>query len=223
MSFGRRALLGGLLALGAGLMVGGDPREAEALAALRSKITWSAPGYPRSLADRAPDDASAFAFWREGLLTRQSNRDPSHEQVLTSAQFTDTVTFTSSLDLPRAAIRVQQPTFGAARSVHVTVSVFGLPAATELTLDPDASGEPAIKADVPVDLTIISRVPVESQIAPLRGLTPRVFTSIIHVLERTGTGTARRTLNKPMIVRTELQASAWAVANGRPTPTPAGR
>jgi hypothetical protein len=222
MRTARRALLVGLLALAGALMVGDDPRDVEALTALRAKIKWKADGYLGSKGERTAEDTDSFVFWRSGLLTRQSNPDPAGGQVLTSTQFVDTVTFTSSLDLPRAAIKVQQPTFGTARSVHAKVSVYGLPAATELQLEPDATGEPAIKGETEIELTITSRVPVESQIKPLRGLTPRVFTSLIQVVERVGTGTAWRTLNKPMIVRTEFQASAWAVANGRPTPTAVG-
>jgi hypothetical protein len=222
MSFGRRAFLGGALLLGAGLAAGGDPTEVKALAALRAKIKWDS-DLPRSLAGREQNAAAAYAFWRDGVIARQSNSDLSREQVLTSTQFTDVVTFTSSLDIPRAAIRVSQPTFGVAKSVHVRVSALGLGPSTEILIDPRLPDEPAIFAGQPVEVTIVSGIPVESQ-QSRRGQTPRTFTSIVQVVERvSATSRAWRTLNKPLLVRTELQPAAWATSNGRPTPTAIAR
>jgi len=225
MSTGRRAFLGGLVAASAGLVlagVPGGPPDAEALTALRAKITWDS-DLPRSLADRDGSDSSAYAFWRSGIITRQSNPDASREQVLTSSPpFVDTVTFTASLDVGRAILRVDQPSYGASKNVHVRIAVpsFGLGPGTQLTLEPQFPGDPAIPAGLPIEVDVYSHVPVESQ---QQRPTPRVFTSIIRVLQLPDTSLATRNLEKPLIVRTELQASAWATNNGRPTPTPIGQ
>jgi hypothetical protein len=225
MTLGRRAFLGGLVAAGAGLVLAGapgGPPEAEALTALRAKISWDS-DLPRSLADRQSGDGSAYVFWRDPIITRQSNPDRSREQVLTSTPaFVDTVTLTSSLDIQRAVLRVDQPTFGASKNVHVRVAVpsFGLGPGTQLNLDPQFPGDPAIPAGLPIEVLVYSRIPVESQ---LQRPTPRVFTSIVRVLERPDSSPATRNLNKALIVRTELQAASWATNNGRPTPTPIGQ
>jgi hypothetical protein len=45
---------------------------------------------------------------------------------------------------------------------------------------------------------------------------------MIKVLERTKDTTAAKNLNKPMMVRTEMQVNLWAKNNNRSTPTPIG-
>lgn len=220
MKLGRRALLCGALAVGGGLVAGIDPGEVEALAALRAKIKWEAPGIPTGLSERDQNDTGTYVFWRDGILRRQSNPDPSKDQVLASVEFPETVFFTASLPIPRAAIRVSQPGYGPTRSsVHVRVATLDAGPSTQILMDP-FEGEPAIPAGVPIELTIFSRIPAESQVRG-RTVTPRVFTSVVQVLERVGASNrAWRTLNKSLIVRTELQAAAWATANGRAAPTP---
>jgi hypothetical protein len=179
---------------------------------------------PRTRIDRQSTDNDAFVFWRDGVISRQSNPnrdsiDPTLGQVLPGVTYVDTVDFVASVDIPRATIRVQQPNFGTKTSpaYHVTVSALGMPASTELLIDPEFPDEPAIPAGIPISVTITSRVPPESQAtAP----TPRTLTSVVRVVQRVGEGRAVRNLNKALIVRTELQAAIWATKNGRATPTP---
>ncbi len=221
---GRRVFLGGLIAVGTGLLLEGTPegpQSAEALTALRAKITWTS-SLPTSLGERPNGDASAYAFWRDGIITRQSNPDPSLEQVTTSTAFVDTVQVVASLDIPHAIVRVDQPTYGASKNVHVRIAIpsLGLGPDTQVPSKNQVPRDFAVQAGVPIDVEIHSQVPVESQ---LRRPTPRIFTSIIRVLEYPGDSLATRNLSKALIVRSELQASAWAASNLRPTPTPIGR
>jgi hypothetical protein len=233
-------------ALGAGILIGAgdrvaEPGSAEAVAALRSKISWIAPTIPASLKARTANDPqqqdrSAFVFFREGAITRQSNPNnataagtgpPAVGQVIASATFTDQVFLVPTSDIQNALIVVQQEAYGPQANVHVRISRPGGPAATTLTLTgtaaaPGVPAVPALRGAEPFELTITSSVPAESQ----RGVgvktpTKRVFTSIVRVVETTALGT-RRNLNRPLTVRTELQLNAWAVDNRRPTPTPRG-
>ena len=191
---------------------------AEALSTLRAKVTWGST-LPRALSERLPSDTSTYALWRDNLLTRQSNADASRDQVLADRQFVDEVTFLPSLDVPEAVITVSQPSYSG--SYHVRISVNHLQAATRIVLQTAADGTPALKAGVPVTMTIYSSVPSQSQVVDSK-LTPKIFTSIIRVGDRIPGGTSVRTLTKPMTVRTLLQPNEWANRNRLPTPTPIG-
>ena len=105
--------------------------SAEALSTLRAKITWNS-DLPRALTERLPNDTTAYALWRDNLLSRQSNADASRDQVVTGRQFVDEVTFLPSLSIPEAVITVNQPSYSG--SYHVRISVNNLPPATQIVL-----------------------------------------------------------------------------------------
>lgn len=160
-------------------------------------LSWS-DSLPRSLRERSAGDTSAYALWRGTTLSRQSNPSPDGEQVLTSPLvtcFADIVEFTPSRDVEAAVIRVHQPTYGqvrrgqpplaavmvrAERITPLGIAYDGPGVALELD---SIEGAPALPAGVPVRMTIFSRVPPESQCDGLRP-TPRIFTSMIRVMER---------------------------------------
>ena len=192
--------------------------SAEALSTLRAKITWNS-DLPRALTERLPNDTTAYALWRDNLLSRQSNADASRDQVVTGRQFVDEVTFLPSLSIPEAVITVNQPSYSG--SYHVRISVNNLPPATQIVLRRAADGSPALTSGVPVTMTIYSQVPSQSQVVDSK-LTPKIFTSIIRIGDRIPGGTSVRTLTRPMTVRTLLQPNQWADVNGLPTPTPIG-
>jgi hypothetical protein len=233
------------LLVGAGLFLGdaplAGPPPAEALRQMRAKIVWSFDAdCPATLRDRAladPDgrDRSPYRFCRDATISRQSNPNtvnqlglpgelPVEGQVVPGAVFHDFATLTPTQDVPRAVIRVDQGTYGPQRTVHVRVKLPEQPdslASTMLEL-PGSVEEPALEAGIPFTIEVLSQIPSESQDRPAGSSRPtrRLLTSTIRVAERAGRGTALSNLNRPLILRTELQRNVWAISNGLPTPTP---
>jgi hypothetical protein len=189
-----------------------------------------------------PELADApFVFFRDNTLSRRSNTDPQKQQVLPGTQFTDRVQFVPTIDIQNAVIHVHQPGLGPNRDqCHVVITsvvdAFGdtvgpaVPGgATEIVLGFVSA------ANAPYEVTLLSQVPSASQLVKP---TPRLLTSVVRVLEKVPTrgapnpnprmrrcggeigGRGYNSLNKTLVIRTELQLSAWAVANNRPTPTP---
>jgi hypothetical protein len=203
-------------------------------------------GYDDFLRDNPGEVGGAFTFFRDNTLSRRSNADPQQRQVLPGAPFTDEVRFMPTIDIVDAVLHVHQPGYGPNRDeCHVVVTSisdnFGAsvgPAipptgATELSL-----GRLAV-ASAPYTVELLSQVPRGSQ---RTRPTTKLFTSVIRVLERVPSrsavppppprlracggeigGRGFNSLNKTLIIRTELQLSEWARANGRPTPTPVSR
>jgi hypothetical protein len=167
-------------------------------------------------------------------------------QVELNTVFTDVLTFTPTTDLQDAVLYVHQPTWGGGQECHVQVTQVINDAGAELFA---SSGRAFVSlgrlpaAEGPYHVTLRSQIPSRSQASGRS--TPRILTSVVRVLERaparatsrpaqgspTATpvpgacdvevgGSAYRSLNRPLIVRTELQGAAWAGANGRPAPTP---
>ena len=190
-------------------------------------------------------DDAAFTFFRDNTLSRRSNVDPQKAQVLPGTQFTDVVQFVPTIDIEDAIIHVHQPGLGPNRDqCHVVITsivdAFGDPVgpalpgggATEISL-----GLLAV-ANAPYDVTLVSQVPRGSQLVRP---TPRLLTSVVRVLQKVPTRTAPNptprlrpcggeiggrgynSLNKTLVIRTELQLSEWARSNNRPTPTPISR
>jgi len=242
---GRRgAVLALLVALGLGLGAG-DPLvrtpPAEARSQVRAKIVWSFDAdCPATLRDRAladPDgrDRSALRFCRDATITRQSNPNqanlislpgqaPIEGQVVPGAVFHDLATLTPTQDVASAVIRVDQGTFGVRHAVHVRIK---RPedgdelASTQIDL-PGSADEPALQAGVPFTIELLSQIPAESQVRPAgsRAPTRRLLTSTIRVAERAARSPALSNLNRPLVLRSEMQLNVWAVKNGLPTPTP---
>jgi hypothetical protein len=234
------------LLVGAGLMLGAGeplvgPPSAEAARQVRGKIVWTfSPDCPATLRDRAladPNgrDRSAYRFCRDATISRQSNpnqasqqglpdEQPIEGQVVPGALFRDVAFLTPTQDIVSAVIKVDQGSYGTQRSVHVRVKEPGQPdgaatTALELVGSEDA---PALGAGVPFEIEILSQIPSASQdpIAGSRQLTRRLLTSTIRVTERAPRSPALSNLNRPLILRTELQRNVWATRNGLPTPTP---
>ena len=185
---------------------------------------------------------AAFVFFRDNTLSRRSNADPQKAQVRPGTQFTDVVEFVPTIDIQNAVIHVHQPGLGPNRDqCHVVItSVVDASGATVGPVVP-AGGATEIAlgfvaaANAPYDVTLVSQVPAASQLVKP---TPRLLTSVVRVLEKVPTrgapnptprlrpcggeigGRGFNSLNKTLVIRTELQLSEWAVANNRPTPTP---
>jgi hypothetical protein len=166
-------------------------------------------------------------------------------QVALNTVFRDVLTFSPTTDLVDAVLYVHQPTWSAGQECHVVVTQVTNSAGTELFR---SSGRAQVQlgplpvADAPYEVTLQSRFP--SGVQAGGRATPRVLTSVVRVLEKvparsarpgqptpTATpppracdveagGTGYRSLTRALIVRTELDATAWAGANGRPAPTP---
>jgi len=233
------------LLVGAGLLAGGVPlegRPAEAARQVRAKIVWSFdPACPATLRDRVladPDgvDMSEYRFCRDATISRQSNPSRANlaafedeaaleGQILPGQLFRDLVTLVPSQDVANAVIRVDQGSFGQARAVHVRIKLPGEPddqARPQIEL-PGSSDAPGLVGGVPFMIEILSQIPDESQpqsVGPARRPSRRLLTSTIRVAERAPRSPALANLNRPLIVRTELQLNVWASRNGLPTPTP---
>jgi hypothetical protein len=216
------------------------PRPAEAGRQVRAKIVWNFDAdCPATLRDRAladPDgrDRSEYRFCRDAMITRQSNPNQANQsglpgelplegQVVPGATFHDFATLTPSQDVVNAVIRVDQGTYGPQRTVHVKVKLPDQPdnvakPQLEVLGSPDA---PALEAGVPFTIELLSQIPTESQVRPLGSsrATRRLLTSTVRVAERAPGSTALTNLNRPLILRTELQLNVWATKNGLPTPT----
>lgn len=198
--------------------------------------------------DELPD--RTLVLVRNGTFARRSNPDPEAEepgkasQVTVGEPFDDVLLFTPTIDIQDAVLSVQQPTWNAGRECHVVVTRVADAAGGELFRSP---GRAQVRlgrlpaADAPYRVTLRSQVPAGSQASGRS--TPRILTSAVRVLEKVPArstpaagqptptpqpqacevevgGTGYRSLTRALIVRTELQAAAWAGANGRPTPTP---
>jgi hypothetical protein len=166
-------------------------------------------------------------------------------QVELGTTFNDVLTFTPTADLLDAVLSVHQPTWSDGAECHVVVTqvrdglgqtLFSSGGRAQVRLGP----LPA--ANAPYEVTLLSRFPTGPRASGRN--TPRVMTSVVRVLEKlperalrpgqptpTATpqprpcdvevgGSGFRSMNRTLIVRTELDAAAWAEANGRPAPTP---
>jgi len=233
-------LLGAGLVLGAGDRLAGPP-PAEAGRQVRAKIAWSFdPDCPATLRDRAladPNgrDRSPYRFCRDATISRQSNPNQANQiglpgqlpiegQVVPGAIFHDLATLTPTQDVASAVIRVDQGTYGPQRDVHARIKLPGQPdnvASTQIELAGTVD-EPALAAGIPFTIEVLSQIPSQSQDRPAGSSRPtrRLLTSTVRVAERASRSPALSNLNRPLILRTELQLNVWAVKNGLPTPTP---
>src|SRR4029079_15736169 len=96
-------------------------------------------------------------------------------------------------------------------------------ARTQISID-GTDEEPALVAGIGLDIEILSEAALESQIRGVTKSAPtkRLFTSTIRVGERAIGGVQLYNLNRPLVVRTEMQLNDWARRNLLPTPTIAG-
>ncbi|HEY3110637.1 MAG TPA: hypothetical protein VGL23_17895 [Chloroflexota bacterium] len=241
---GRWAVVALLVGVGLFLAAGDPlaaPPPAEAGRQVRAKIAWSFdPECPATLRDRAladPNgrDRSEYRFCRDAAISRQSNpnqanqiglpgQGPVQGQVVPGTLFHDLATLTPTQDVASAVIRVDQGSYGPQRSVHVKIKLPGQPdnvAGTQIEL-PGSADAPALQAGMPFTIELLSQIPSESQDRPAGSSRPtrRLLTSTVRVAERAARSPALSNLNRPLIVRTELQLNVWAVKNDRPTPTP---
>jgi hypothetical protein len=245
--------VGVLLLAAAAVFVPGGSDTAEALTRVRARVSWTTVvpylptlrGYEEFLRDNPAQVGGTFTFFRDNTLSRRSSADPQQQQVLPGTRFTDEVQFMPTIDIVDAVLHVHQPAYGPNRNeCHVVVTSvrdnFGASAgpaipptgATELSL-----GRVAV-ASAPYTGELLSQVPRGSQTTRP---TTKLFTSVIRVLEKVPTRSATpppprlrpcggeiggrgfNSLNKTLIIRTELQLNEWARANGRATPTPVSR
>jgi hypothetical protein len=133
----------------------------------------------------------------------------------------DLLYVTSTLDVRSAVIGVQQEFYERKDSVHVVLMNDKTgDIGTELNID-GTTDDPALAANVPFVLHVVSHIPLESQLPKYRP-TRRIFTSTVRVSERTSRGTSARQLVRPLVVRSQLYLNKWAENNNRATPTPAG-
>ncbi|TAK25411.1 MAG: hypothetical protein EPO26_03315 [Chloroflexota bacterium] len=268
MSLRRRALvvlafIAGLIALGGAQFIA--PDEAEAQTRVRPRISWFS-SLPRNLVDRSrilTDQAEPtriamqsepLVFFRGDTLSRQSNPDPVATPVEPGMTFEDRVTFVPSNDVRNAVIRVHQPDYGSSTDdCHVVITDVSYSVAPEVYVP---VGEPVPvggateldlgflpQASAPYRVTILSQVPVASQIAGSR-TTPKVYTSVIRLGHRIPSRSSKlapgapptptpvshtcsgekggrgfSSLTRAVVVRTAIDPRTWAIKNGRATPT----
>jgi hypothetical protein len=248
-----RGAVGALVLAAAAVFVPGGSDSAEALTRVRARVAWTTVvpflptlrGYEQFLEENPLEADGPFTFFRDNTLSRRSNADPTKMQVLPGTRFTDEIRFMPTIDIQDALIHVHQPGLGPNRDeCHVVVTsvvdafeenvgpALPVTGATEISLGylPVASA--------PYTVTFLSQVPRGSQLVRP---TPRLLTSVVRVLEKVPTRTAPNptprlrpcggeiggrgynSLNKTLVIRTELQLSEWARSNNRPTPTPISR
>jgi hypothetical protein len=183
---------------------------------------------------RTNSDADAAA---SGLVYRVTDEDT----------FQDDFLFTPTIDLQDAWIYVHQPVWG---PTQCQVLVYKIEDRDGNNVVTPPAGRAAVDlgplttAMAPYKVTVQSRIPRQSQ-QPGGRATPRILTSVVRILERapsratpragqpspTATPTPQpcdvpvgppgfHSLNRALIIRTELDGTAWAAANGRPAPTP---
>lgn len=203
-------------------------------------------GYEQFLEENPDQIGGALVFLRDNTLTRRSNVDPQQVQVAPGVQFVDQFRFTPTINIKDAVLLVHQPALGPNRNechVVITSVVDALGAAVGPAIAATGSTElalgPLSAANAPYEVTLVSQVPTGSQ---LTRPTPKILTSVVRVLEKVPSrsttppptprlracsgeigGRGYNSLNKTLVIRTELQLSEWARANGRPTPTAVAR
>jgi hypothetical protein len=241
-----------VLAAAAAALPGSDSAEAITSVRSRVTWTTVVPylptlrGYEVFLEENPDQVGAALTFFRDNTLTRRSNVDPQLEQVLPGTQFVDEVRFSPTINIKDAVLHVHQPALGPQRNechVVVTAVVDSLGAAVGPAIPGGGSTEvglgPLLAANAPYTVTLRSQIPAGSQLARP---TPKLLTSVVRLLEKVPSrtnvvpppprmracggeigGRGYNSLNKTLVIRTELQLSEWARANGRPTPTAVAR